>query len=261
MAAQDSALDSTRRFSNRVDSYIRCRPGYPPELMACLKAEFGLAPCQSVGDIGSGTGISARLFLDAGCAVFAVEPNEAMRSAAEGELAAQPTFRSISGTAENTTLPAASLDWYVAAQAFHWFDVERSRTEALRILKPDGRVLLIWNDRRDDTPFLAAYERFLHAYGIDYAQVTHRNVLAEQRVPAFLGGDPVVREFANLQCFDFEGLQGRVASSSYMPAADHPRHAAMQRALRTLFEQHARGGQVEFGYTTRSFLGAMARPA
>ena len=250
--------DATARFSDRVGDYVRHRPGYPPDLIQTLVREFNLRRGQLVGDIGSGTGISARLFLDAGCVVHAVEPNANMRAAAERDLAAFPTFRSHAGTAEETGLPPASIDWYVAAQAFHWFDVPAARIEARRILKSDGRVLLVWNDRCNDTAFLEAYERFLHEHGTDYAQVTHRNVLAEQRVPAFLGCEPTVREFTNSQVFDWEGLRGRALSSSYIPSQGHPRHESMLAALRNLFDQFAvDGGVVEFRYVTRAFIGVL----
>ncbi len=250
-----SHIDVTQRFSDRVDAYVRYRPSYPLQLIQTLQSEFGLQDGQIVGDIGSGTGISARLFLEAGCVVHAVEPNGNMRAAAERDLASFSFFHSQDGIAEKIPLPNSSLDWYVAAQAFHWFDVPAARLEARRVLRPDGRVLLVWNDRRSDSPFLEAYERFLHEHGTDYAQVTHRNVLAEARVPAFLGCQPVVREFPYSQQFDWEGLRGRVLSSSYIPGPAHSRHASMLAALRELFNTFADGGLVEFQYVTRAFVG------
>lgn len=252
-----SPIDATQRFSDRVDAYVRYRPSYPPQLINTLQSEFGLHAGQTVGDVGSGTGISARLFLDAGCAVHAIEPNSKMRAAAERDLANFPGFCSYEGTAEQTPLPSSFLDWYVAAQAFHWFDVPAARLEAQRIIKPDGRVLLVWNDRRSDSPFLEAYERFLHEHGTDYAQVTHRNVLAEARVPAFLGCEPAMREFPYSQQFDWEGLRGRALSSSYIPGPTHQHHGPMLVALREVFDRFATAGLVEFQYVTRAFVGKM----
>lgn len=252
-----SQTDATQRFSDRVESYVRYRPSYPPELMQSLQREFGLRAGQVVGDVGSGTGISARLFLETGCVVHAVEPNSNMRAAAEADLQAFANFHSHAGSAEHTTLPNAALDWYVAAQAFHWFDVPVARLEAQRVLRADGQVLLVWNDRRSDTPFLEAYERFLQEHGTDYAQVTHRNVLAENRVPSFLGCEATLREFPYAQRFEWDGLRGRALSSSYIPGKDHPRHAMMLTALRDLFEKFASSGIVEFGYVTRAFIGRM----
>jgi SAM-dependent methyltransferase len=251
------AANATTRFSDRVEHYVRFRPGYPSELFDALARDHGLTAGAIVGDIGSGTGISARLFLERGCAVYGVEPNAAMRAAAERGLTSFPAFHSINATAEETTLDRLSLDWYVAAQAFHWFDVPRARVEARRILRTGGRTLLIWNDRRDDTPFLVEYDAFLHEYGTDYAAVSHRNVAADGRVPAFFGCDPTALSFPYSQRFDFDGLTGRVLSSSYTPPPDHPRHQPMLAALRRLFERHAANGTVDFAYTTRAFVGTL----
>lgn len=251
------AANATTRFSDRVEHYVRFRPGYPNGLFDALARDHGLTAGAIVGDIGSGTGISARLFLERGCAVYGVEPNAAMRAAAERDLASFPAFHSVNAIAEETTLAPASLDWCVAAQAFHWFDVPRARREAQRILRPGGRALLIWNDRRDDTPFLVAYDAFLHEYGTDYAAVSHRNATADGRVPAYFGGEPTPLSFAYSQHFDFDGLKGRVLSSSYTPPPDHSQHQPMLEALRRLFDRHATNGMVDFAYTTRAFVGTL----
>ena len=251
------AANATTRFSDRVDHYVRYRPGYPAELFDCLAEHHGLTAGAIVADIGSGTGISARLFLERGCAVYAIEPNAAMRAAAERDLSNFPAFHSIGATAEETTLQSSSLDWYVAAQAFHWFDVSRARAEAQRILRASGKALLVWNDRRDDTPFLTEYDAFLHEFGTDYAAVSHRNATADGRLPAFFGCEPTPHAFAYSQRFDFDGLTGRVLSSSYTPPPEHPRHQPMLSALRALFDRHASGGMIDFAYTTRAFVGQL----
>ena len=115
----DSAADPTRRFSNRVEHYIRYRPSYPPAVIDCLEREFGLTAAYVVADVGSGTGILTELLLRHGNTVFGIEPNADMRAAAERLLREYPAFRSIAGVAERTTLPTASVDWITAGQAFH----------------------------------------------------------------------------------------------------------------------------------------------
>ncbi|MEP0846115.1 MAG: methyltransferase domain-containing protein [Phycisphaerae bacterium] len=248
--------DATQRFSNRVEEYIRSRPGYPPELFDCLRDEFGLRTGQVVVDIGSGTGLSAEPLLRRGNVVIGVEPNAEMRAAGDRLLAAYPNFRSVNGTAESTTLDACSADWVVAAQAFHWFDVDRARDELRRILRPGGRVALVWNNRREDTPFLADYERLLHRHAVDYGAVKHQNVEGDGRIERFFAPGGFVRRcFANAQRFDFEGLRGRTLSASYMPPADDPHAPAMLAELREVFERHARGGWVEMEYETRVYVG------
>ncbi len=251
-----SAARPDQRFSQRVDAYVRHRPGYPPELMPCLREEFGLSLAHAVADVGSGTGISAELFLDNGNRVFGIEPNAAMRSAAEQRFADRPNFVSVDARAEATTLPDASVDWVVAAQAFHWFDVPAARREFARILRPGGRVALIWNDRRNDTPFLRDYESLLRAYGTDYLEVCHQGEAARGRVAEFFEGRVVHRRvFPNAQHFDFDGLRGRLESSSYVPRAGDARYEPMIAELRRLFDRNVAGGTVQFGYDACLFIG------
>jgi ubiquinone/menaquinone biosynthesis C-methylase UbiE len=135
--------DSTRRFSNRVKNYVRYRPSYPQGVISALQAETALTKSSVIADIGSGTGLSAELFLQNGNPVFGVEPNLAMRQAAEQHLKNYPHFYSVDGTAEATTLPNKSVDYAVAAQAFHWFNPQLARQEFSRILQPGGWVVLI----------------------------------------------------------------------------------------------------------------------
>jgi SAM-dependent methyltransferase len=250
--------DPLTRFSDRVRDYVRSRPSYPPAAYDSLRSEFGLKTGQTIADIGSGTGISAQFFLERGHAVLAVEPNTEMRAAAESLLAESQNFTSIDGRAEATTLAAACADWVVAAQAFHWFDIDAARDEFRRILRPAGRVALLWNDRRDDTPFLHDYEALIRRFSIDYERVNHRNVETDGRIERFLGAGVARREFDNEQIFDFDGFQGRALSSSYLPAAGMPGHDELLLELRRVFDRHASGRRVSFGYRTKLFVGGLS---
>src|SRR5688572_24438001 len=168
--------DVTRRFSGRVDNYIRYRPGYPDAIVETLRDDCGLTADSIVADVGSGTGILTEMFLRHGNLVYGVEPNREMREAAERLLAGYDRFRSVAATAEDTTLADASADVITAGQAFHWFDRQRARAEFARILKPRGWVSLIWNVRSETTPFLTAYEQLLKVYATEYEQVDHRRI-------------------------------------------------------------------------------------
>src|SRR5215813_11661600 len=171
-------LEPTERFSTRVDNYVRYRPGYPAEIIDLLTASCGLTPQSLIADIGSGTGKSAEIFLANGNVVFGIEPNEGMRTAAETILGKNPNFRSVNATAEATTLPESSVDLITAGQAFHWFDLEKTKPEWVRILKPGGWAVVIWNERRlDTTPFLRDYEALLLKYGTDYQNIRHENAV------------------------------------------------------------------------------------
>ena len=188
-----------------------------------------------VADVGSGTGISTALFLELGCETYAVEPNQAMRAAAEQTLRDRLEFHSIVGTAEATTLPGSSVDCVAAGQAFHWFDLVPTKKEFQRILKPDGIVVLFWNTRLTETsPFLRAYEDLLLRYATDYEQVDHRQV--GPALHAFFEGPYEARRFPNEQKFDFDGVRGRLLSSSYAPNEGHPAFEPMMAELKKIYE-------------------------
>jgi SAM-dependent methyltransferase len=153
--------DPTRRFSVRVDAYARHRPTYPAEVAALAERECGLRAGCSVADIGCGTGLLARLFLDRGCYVFGVEPNPEMRDAGQKALAGMARFQAIDGRAEATTLPAASVDLVTAGQAAHWFDADLACAEFRRILKPGGWLMLVWNERKRQAGFMSDYEALI----------------------------------------------------------------------------------------------------
>lgn len=251
--------DPTRRFSDRVENYVRYRPGYPEGVLHILREETDLTPASAVADIGSGTGISSELFLRNGNPVFGVEPNPEMRRAAEALLQRYPKFRSISGTAEATTLPSRCVDHVIAGQAFHWFDTRKAKQEFARILRPGGRVVLLWNSRRtDSTPFLRAYEALLQRYGTDYREVQHKNIDLEALRAFFAGGRIEVRTLYNEQRFDFKGLKGRLLSSSYTPTEEHPSCQPMLHELERIFERYGEQGEVCFEYDTEVYFGHVA---
>ncbi|MEO6739799.1 MAG: class I SAM-dependent methyltransferase [Chthoniobacteraceae bacterium] len=248
--------DSQQRFSDRVENYVRYRPGYPLELLDVLREHAGLRADIRVADIGSGTGISSRLLLDAECEVFAVEPNAPMREAAEKLSGGNPRFHSVAAPAEATTLAAESVDLIFSAQAFHWFDRERARVEFSRILRPRGCVVLVWNVRQTgSTDFLRDYEMLLQKFATDYLQVRHENVDDSALGRFFADGRHTKHTLPNAQHFDFKGLHGRLLSSSYAPAEGHPAHEPMLAELRRIFDLHQRDGKVSFLYETEIVIG------
>jgi SAM-dependent methyltransferase len=246
-------MQSVDRFSSRVENYARYRPGYPSAIVDLLKEECGLSPNSMIADIGSGTGKLSELFLANGNIVIGVEPNAPMRAAAESILAGSPTFRSVDGTAESTTLDDASVDFIIAGQAFHWFDVKKTRDEFKRILKRNGWVVIIWNERQTaSTPFLRAYEQLLLTYGTDYQEVRHEN--AEPTVKEFFAPkQPRFTQFPTNQSFDFEALRGRLLSSSYTPEPSSQHFQPMLAELESIFNKYQENGLVRFDYDTRVF--------
>jgi SAM-dependent methyltransferase len=249
--------DSVGRFSNRAENYAKYRPHYPAGVIDILKSACGLTKTSTIADVGSGTGILSELFLKNGNRVIGIEPNAAMRQVAERLLTRFPDFVSADATAEATTLEPASVDFIIAAQAFHWFDRKQARREFARILKPGGWVVLIWNERRlDSTPFLRDYESLLLRYGTDYDKVRHENV-AREIGPFFAPDNFQMKSLENAQHFDFESLKGRTRSASYTPEPGSPNFEQLFTKLEELFNAHKTNGIVTFEYETTVYYGQL----
>lgn len=246
-------MENTERFTGKAEVYARSRPGYPAALYDWLSEEFGLGKGSAAADIGSGTGIFLRPLLERGCRVFAVEPNGDMRRQAERALSGRPGFVSVAGTAEHTGLPDGAVDFVTAAQAFHWFDPEGFRRECARILRPGGRVALVWNARRDEPggiplpEWAAVFRRYCPNYGA--------NCPTEDRVGQFFGGRCEARQFPNGQSYDRRGFLERSLSASYSLKKGDAEYEDYLRALGEVFDRNARGGRLEVPYTACAYVG------
>ncbi len=248
--------DPTKRFSDRVDNYVKFRPSYPIELINHLKKNKIITTGQNIADIGSGTGIFSELLLNTNNKVYTVEPNNEMRLAAEKSLKNKPNFISVDGSAEKTTLEENSIDIITAAQSFHWFALEKTKKEFLRILKPNGFIVLIWNVRKTEGyPFLTEYENLLKSHCSDYSQVNHRNIGLEKIM--YIIDPKKIQKFSckNVQDFEFEGLKGRLKSSSYTPTEEQPEYTMLMEDLAKLFNKFQVNGKVQFQYDCEMYFG------
>jgi SAM-dependent methyltransferase len=242
--------DSVSRFSNRAADYVKYRPDYPLEIVTFLGEKCGLTSESVIADVGCGPGISSRMFLENGNRVIGVDPNEAMREAAREYLSAYNNFEIVDGRSDATMLPDAIVDLVIAAQAFHWFEPEATRAEFRRILKPGGRIVLIWNERRlDSNDFHREYEALLVKWSTDYNTVRHENIAVDQLTNFFQGnyGSTI---FQNDKIYDFDMLKGRMSSSSYIPSKDDPVYPQMVEELRQIFAKHAVADRIEVQYDT-----------
>jgi ubiquinone/menaquinone biosynthesis C-methylase UbiE len=243
--------DSKARFTTRVESYRKFRPGYPAAVVELLARECGLSAGDTVADVAAGTGILTELFLAAGYSVVAVEPNAAMREACAVLEASYPKLQCIEGSAENTGLADASVALITVAQAMHWFDLERTRREFVRVLQPGGFCAVLYNHRRmEGDAFHSGYERILREFGSDYIAVQGKHLSPEKIAAFFAPSRTETASFANHQDLTLEGLMGRVVSSSYMPQPGDERYPAMKAAVEELFAQHQQDSHVRMEYET-----------
>ncbi len=250
-------MDYKQRFSDRVENYIKYRPGYPDEIIPTLQLEIGLMPDDVVADIGSGTGLSAKVFLENGNTVYGVEPNEPMRKAAEGFLHEFDNFKSLHGSSEETNLSDNSIDLIVCAQAFHWFNREKTKTEFRRIANSGAHLCLIWNDRKETEPFQQDYEKLIQEFATDYNEISHRNITSDIITDFFAPNKFKKFVLDYEQYFDLEGLIGRIISSSYMPNEGHENFPQLKNAIVSLFNKYEQNGIVTFAYNTILYIGSV----
>ena len=241
------------KFTGRAEAYSKYRPTYPREIIDILNAQIGFSKDKIVADVGSGTGILTKIFLDNGNRVFGIEPNDEMRSFAEKNLFSYDNFVSMNQSAENTGLSSGSIDLVTAGQALHWFDPDQSRIEFTRILRPSGYVMIVYNERgTGDGGVMDGYEKLINKNS--KASVVP-DIDAEYLVKFFNSKN--YREFTvpNKQVLDFDALVGRAASASYLPSKNDPGYEKMKQDLRRLFDEHQENGVITLIYATTIFLG------
>jgi SAM-dependent methyltransferase len=231
-------MSFTERFSGRAGDYAAARPSYPDEALVVLFDGLGDAAAVTVADLGAGTGISSRQLAARGALVLAIEPNEAMREAAEPH----PRVEWIAASAEDTGLDEASVDLAAAFQAFHWFDHAKALNEMVRILRPGGRAALVYNERDESDPFTAAYGDVVRKYATDETERRRAH-----GIEVFLAFDAWVArhriEVRNEYALDLDGVLARARSTSYLPKAG-PIAADLHAEIRALVARFARDGRV-----------------
>ena len=255
--SNDPLNNSVERFSNRVENYIKYRPHYPKEIITFLNEECGFDKTKIVADIGSGPGISCENFIENGNTVYAVEPNDDMRKAAEEIFKDSENFISINGTAEATTLDSNFADLIIAGQAFHWFDKEKCRIEFKRILKNDGYALLMWNDKISSNDFMKDYYELIKKFGKDYDKINHTNVDDEVIGKFFSPLEFKKKSIRHTHPLDYAGLEGRLLSSSYIPL-EGDSFEIMTKELKEMFAKYSVNGKLEMEYQTNLYYGKMS---
>lgn len=208
-------MNYINRFSGKSEIYSKARPKYAEGLFQHLKDMPEINQQSIFADIGSGTGIFTRQLLDCGYKVYAVEPNDDMRKKAEEELFQNKNFVSVNGSADSTGLNENSVDFITAAQSFHWFEPELFKKECRRILKPDGKVIIVYNFRNENAACNKALAQLQHKYNSDFRGFS--SGMNEEKCIAFFGGNCSIYRTDNTQYYDAQGYIDRIMSSSYSP--------------------------------------------
>ncbi|MFM7423444.1 MAG: class I SAM-dependent methyltransferase [Elainella sp.] len=236
------------RFSDRASDYASYRPSYPPAAIDTILANLGDPAQLRVADIGAGTGISSRLLAERSAAVWAIEPNAAMRAAAQPH----PDLSFQDGTAEQTGLPDQSVDLVTCFQSFHWFEPSTSLREFHRILRPAGRVALIWNDRDREDEFTNQYtDAILQAVDPVYFERIDRKASdAEALRLSPLFQDYQAHQFPNRHPLSRAGLVGLALSASYVPKSGEL-HDQLIQNLQQLYDSWQ---GAEMAYRTHVFV-------
>lgn len=246
-----STLQPTKRFSNRVENYVRYRPSYPADIVPFMESKLGLKKEHRIVDVGSGTGLFAEILLKQGYNVTGIEPNEEMRAAGDRLLSKYPGFTSRRHRAEQTGLRHESVDLITVAQAFHWMDQEKTKKEFERILKPGGHIVLAWNLKMKNSPFLESYHKLKEEFAIEPHLV---DKLSEEEIGHFFEPHQMHIEcFKNVQMLDFDSLKGQLLSSSYIPLPGHESYDQMISRLIQLFVAYNENGFVKMEYETKVY--------
>jgi len=242
-------------FSEKTTDYAASRPDYPAALFEVLKMNCAPNKDAVVADIGAGTGNLTQGLLKSGYRVVAVEPNAEMRDVSDFRLGKIAGYSSINGSAESIPLESASIDLITAAQAFHWFEVERARTEFLRILTARGQVALIWNDRIFEDPLHVALDGVFSKFGgaKRAALVAHED---RSDVPRFFGStQPEQFSWPHEHYLNREGLLSLVFSRSYIPGRNTLAGPVIADRVSEIFSRFENNETVKVQYWTVAIIG------
>ncbi len=245
IADRDEKRGRASSFGEVADAYERARPGYPEESVCWLAGETP----SDVVDLGAGTGKLTRSLVALGHRVTAVEPLAEMR---EHLLASAPAATVLEGIAEAIPLPVASADVVVSAQAFHWFDHAVALPEIARVLRPGGRLALVWNTRDDREPWVAKLSQVIGNETVEDADVQ------EPIVASGAFGPVEHASFSFVQCLDRDGLLDLVLSRSSCATRTAAERAPVLELAGLVFDEHADGGVLELPYLTECFAAARA---
>ncbi len=249
------------RFSDKARKYEQYRPEYTEEALTEILRLSGILPYtkRKVADIGAGTGKFTKLLLDRGFEVYAIEPNDQMRGIAESKFRDIENFNSINATSEDTMLDDKSVSLITVAQAFHYFDIEKTKKEFLRVLQPGGKVALLWNFRLRDSEFIREYENAIYGTHSQKVKPTHaQDNMTDDIFKLFFSRYETIN-ISNSQSFSLEELWGRTLSNNHAPKENEPEYQELYDKIKRLFYKYQKDGRVLFSYRTQIVVGDICR--
>lgn len=246
-------MNYVNRFDGKGEIYAKARPKYALKLFDYLKNTLYIPAGSIFADIGSGTGIFAEQLLNCGYKVFAVEPNGDMRKKAEEKLSHNENFHSVNGADADTKLPSGSVDHITAAQAFHWFDAEAFRKECGRILKPGGKVIIVYNSRDEQAACTKALADLQRQYNPEFHGFS--NGISDERCIAFFAGKCDILRTDNTQTYNRQGYIDRVLSSSYSLKEADTGYAEYLKAINEIFDCFSANGLISVPTETVAYIG------
>jgi len=241
---------SINAFTDKADLYSKYRPGYAPDFIRYLYSNIGFNTESCIADIGSGTGIFSRLLLEQNSTVHAVEPNCSMRVVAEQDLSVFSTFYSVNATGERTSLPDKSMDYITVVQAFHWLDTDLFKAECKRILKPDGKVIVVYNRKKRDSLINRKQADLVKIYYPSHNDIINHWNLREDPVKNFFDNNYEFVTFENDIINNIEEFVGRILSASFSKNDEQ-----FISKVKDIFNEHAREGVVKIPNDTIAYIG------
>jgi SAM-dependent methyltransferase len=254
-----NGMDNKEKFTTKVADYVKYRPSYPQDFIEYLICEVGLAKDSILADVGAGTGILSKQLANKVKLVYAVEPNLPMRKACETYCASCDNVTAVDGSAEDTTLSPHSVDFISVAQAFHWFDREKTKREFQRILKPGGKVILVWNSRVPEDDLTKENDQLFQRICPDFNEFSGGAGIGPEFYQDFFKGEHCdYRVFRNDQNrVTLEGYIGRSLSASYAPTEQDGNYRAFIEGLTALFDKYSSEGLLNMPYITHSYVGEL----
>lgn len=253
------SFSALKSCSERIENYLRYQPGYPKKIMNYLYEEVGLSRESVIADISSSTGVLTRLLLERGSRVVAIESDDKMREIAERLLGDEfQRFVSLNATAENTTLFNDSVNFIFCTHSFKQYCTDKCRNEFLRIMKPSGAVIFLYNRLNKEEGFLKEHQKLLDQYSI-HLEKDECSGFSEDKISDFFGSTNYSYvSVPNRQNIDYEGAKAMLLSEISIPQGESV-YCEILDEFHNIFERHNQNRKVLLNYTTEAYMGGLGK--